>query len=126
MDPNYPDNNQIPPNNNKGKSISSGGKKEPMKVKYISNPIMVQANNESEFRAVVQELTGKNSPGTHPGPTAPAATRPPAGQGAQGGGGSSSYSSGFHQNMMWKDFWECVCFCFPFFSLKKCVYVLVD
>lgn len=35
-------------------------------MKYISNPIMVRASNETEFRAVVQELTGKTSdnPGT--------------------------------------------------------------
>ncbi|XP_047334094.1 uncharacterized protein LOC124937808 [Impatiens glandulifera] len=37
-------------------------KKKPIiKVTYISNPMKVRANNESEFRAIVQELTGKNS-----------------------------------------------------------------
>ncbi|XP_047340121.1 uncharacterized protein LOC124943687 [Impatiens glandulifera] len=39
----------------------SKAKKKPIKVTYISNPMRVQANNESEFRAIVQELTGKNS-----------------------------------------------------------------
>lgn len=34
--------------------------KEPMKVKYISSPIMVNAKNADEFRLVVQELTGKS------------------------------------------------------------------
>lgn len=36
-------------------------KKKPIKIKYISSPVMVQANNASEFRAIVQELTGLNS-----------------------------------------------------------------
>uniref|UniRef100_A0A0A0LFF9 VQ domain-containing protein n=1 Tax=Cucumis sativus TaxID=3659 RepID=A0A0A0LFF9_CUCSA len=34
----------------------------PIKVKYISSPMMVKANNESEFRAIVQKLTGQHSP----------------------------------------------------------------
>ncbi|XP_022142960.1 sigma factor binding protein 1, chloroplastic-like [Momordica charantia] len=34
----------------------------PIKVKYISNPMMVKANSESEFREIVQRLTGQNSP----------------------------------------------------------------
>ncbi|KAL8166656.1 hypothetical protein V2J09_008155 [Rumex salicifolius] len=92
MDPNYP--NNYNPGNSKGKSISNTNraKREPMKVKYISSPIMVQASNESEFRAVVQELTGKNSPGTHPGTTvAPDTAAATAGRGGgQGGGGGSS------------------------------------
>ncbi|GMG99589.1 hypothetical protein Nepgr_001429 [Nepenthes gracilis] len=36
-------------------------RKEPLRVKYISSPIIVNASSETEFRAVVQELTGKNS-----------------------------------------------------------------
>lgn len=32
-----------------------------MKVTYISNPMMVKASNASEFRAIVQELTGQHS-----------------------------------------------------------------
>ena len=35
--------------------------KKPIKIKYISSPMMVQAKNASEFRAIVQQLTGKNS-----------------------------------------------------------------
>ncbi|KAF3969566.1 hypothetical protein CMV_006646 [Castanea mollissima] len=35
--------------------------RKPMKVKYISSPIMVKAGNPSEFRAIVQQLTGKNA-----------------------------------------------------------------
>ncbi|KAK4717250.1 hypothetical protein R3W88_015588 [Solanum pinnatisectum] len=34
--------------------------KEPMKVKYISSPVLVNAKNADEFRSIVQELTGKN------------------------------------------------------------------
>ncbi|KAK3200710.1 hypothetical protein Dsin_024125 [Dipteronia sinensis] len=36
-------------------------KKTPIKVTYISSPMMVKASNASEFRAIVQQLTGKNS-----------------------------------------------------------------
>jgi|UPI000193D4C6 hypothetical protein len=36
-------------------------KKEPVKITYISSPTMVKATNASEFRAIVQELTGKDS-----------------------------------------------------------------
>ncbi|KAF3452324.1 hypothetical protein FNV43_RR02757 [Rhamnella rubrinervis] len=36
-------------------------KKKPIKIKYISSPMMVHANSASEFRAIVQELTGQNS-----------------------------------------------------------------
>ncbi|PRQ41767.1 hypothetical protein RchiOBHm_Chr3g0450331 [Rosa chinensis] len=38
----------------------------PIMIKYISSPMMVQANNASEFRAIVQELTGQNSDTTIP------------------------------------------------------------
>ncbi|PQP93278.1 hypothetical protein Pyn_22804 [Prunus yedoensis var. nudiflora] len=34
--------------------------KAPM-IKYISSPMMVQASNASEFRAIVQQLTGQDS-----------------------------------------------------------------
>ncbi|XP_021282108.1 uncharacterized protein LOC110414990 [Herrania umbratica] len=36
-------------------------KKNPIKIKYISSPMMVKASNADEFRAIVQELTGRNS-----------------------------------------------------------------
>ncbi|CAI0433983.1 unnamed protein product [Linum tenue] len=36
-------------------------KKEPLKITYISSPTLVKATNASEFRALVQELTGKDS-----------------------------------------------------------------
>ncbi|KAG6750665.1 hypothetical protein POTOM_045173 [Populus tomentosa] len=36
-------------------------KKEPVKITYISSPTMIKATNASEFRAIVQELTGKDS-----------------------------------------------------------------
>ncbi|GAB2287439.1 hypothetical protein Dimus_021816 [Dionaea muscipula] len=42
-------------------SSSVRPKNEPLTVKYISSPIMVSAKTESEFRAVVQELTGKDA-----------------------------------------------------------------
>ncbi|KAK4353658.1 hypothetical protein RND71_025852 [Anisodus tanguticus] len=47
----------------KGKNSSRRNnykKKEPMKVKYISSPVMVNAKNAAEFRSIVQELTGKS------------------------------------------------------------------
>ncbi|KAG2696670.1 hypothetical protein I3843_07G068300 [Carya illinoinensis] len=37
---------------------------EPVKVKYISSPVLVKASNPTEFRAIVQELTGNNSEDT--------------------------------------------------------------
>ncbi|KAM3200778.1 hypothetical protein T459_29812 [Capsicum annuum] len=40
----------------------SSKKKEPMKVKYISSPVLVNVKNPSEFRAIVQQLTGKSPP----------------------------------------------------------------
>lgn len=40
---------------------SNKTKKKPIKIKYISSPVLVQANNAFEFRAIVQEFTGKNS-----------------------------------------------------------------
>ncbi|PKI32135.1 hypothetical protein CRG98_047453 [Punica granatum] len=36
-------------------------KKKPLKITYISSPVMVRATTASEFRAIVQELTGKDS-----------------------------------------------------------------
>ncbi|CAN0830746.1 hypothetical protein LINGRAPRIM_LOCUS3357 [Linum grandiflorum] len=33
----------------------------PLKITYISSPTLVKATTASEFRALVQELTGKNS-----------------------------------------------------------------
>ncbi|KAK8545464.1 hypothetical protein V6N12_026298 [Hibiscus sabdariffa] len=36
-------------------------KKTPIKIKYISSPMMVKASSEAEFRAIVQQLTGQNS-----------------------------------------------------------------
>ncbi|KAL9344473.1 hypothetical protein Peur_062148 [Populus x canadensis] len=40
---------------------STKNKREPIKIKYISSPTMVKATNATEFRAIVQELTGKDS-----------------------------------------------------------------
>ncbi|KAB5511914.1 hypothetical protein DKX38_028942 [Salix brachista] len=40
---------------------SSKNKREPVKIKYISSPTMVKATSATEFRAIVQELTGKDS-----------------------------------------------------------------
>ncbi|OIT32384.1 hypothetical protein A4A49_55437 [Nicotiana attenuata] len=48
--------------NNAEEKQSSSKKKEAMKVKYISSPIMVNVKNPSEFRAIVQQLTGKSPP----------------------------------------------------------------
>ncbi|KAJ8551595.1 hypothetical protein K7X08_021610 [Anisodus acutangulus] len=42
--------------------MSTKKKVEPMKVKYISSPVMVNVKNPSEFRATVQQLTGKSPP----------------------------------------------------------------
>uniref|UniRef100_A0A7N2R181 VQ domain-containing protein n=1 Tax=Quercus lobata TaxID=97700 RepID=A0A7N2R181_QUELO len=36
-------------------------KQKPIKITYISSPTMVRACHASEFRKIVQELTGKNS-----------------------------------------------------------------
>ncbi|XAR53569.1 hypothetical protein NMG60_11022179 [Bertholletia excelsa] len=36
-------------------------KSPPIKVKYISSPMKVTAKNPTEFRAIVQELTGQNA-----------------------------------------------------------------
>ncbi|KAJ9180064.1 hypothetical protein P3X46_008355 [Hevea brasiliensis] len=44
----------------KSKKLSKN-KKKPVKITYICNPTMVRAANASEFRAIVQELTGKDS-----------------------------------------------------------------
>ncbi|KAK9123301.1 hypothetical protein Sjap_012903 [Stephania japonica] len=43
------------------KSTSKINNKQAMKVVYISNPMKVKASSASEFRALVQELTGKDS-----------------------------------------------------------------
>lgn len=40
---------------------SAKNKKKPLKITYISTPTMFRAANASEFRAIVQELTGKDS-----------------------------------------------------------------
>nr|XP_009771936.1 PREDICTED: uncharacterized protein LOC104222399 [Nicotiana sylvestris]XP_016441908.1 PREDICTED: uncharacterized protein LOC107767412 [Nicotiana tabacum] len=41
--------------------ISSSTKgREPIKVKYIDSPVMVNAKNATEFRTIVQQLTGKS------------------------------------------------------------------
>ncbi|KAF9660954.1 hypothetical protein SADUNF_Sadunf19G0017500 [Salix dunnii] len=40
---------------------STQNKRKPVKIKYISSPTMVKATNATEFRAIVQELTGKDS-----------------------------------------------------------------
>lgn len=34
-------------------------RREPIKVKYIDSPLMVNAKNATEFRTIVQKLTGK-------------------------------------------------------------------
>ncbi|XP_050225859.1 uncharacterized protein LOC126675288 [Mercurialis annua] len=47
---------------NLGKSIKPiKNKKKPIKITYISNPTLFRATNASDFRAIVQELTGKDS-----------------------------------------------------------------
>ncbi|RDX68145.1 hypothetical protein CR513_52893, partial [Mucuna pruriens] len=38
--------------------------KKPIKIKYISSPVFVKAKDISEFRAMVQNLTGKDSGAT--------------------------------------------------------------
>nr|GLL27869.1 hypothetical protein BC332_12740 [Ipomoea trifida] len=48
-------------NYNKQNPTGKSGK-EPIKVKYISSPVLVNAKNASEFRSIVQELTGKDPP----------------------------------------------------------------
>nr|DAD36712.1 TPA_asm: hypothetical protein HUJ06_007353 [Nelumbo nucifera] len=45
----------------KSKQITKVKRRKPIKVVYISSPTMVKASNEAEFRALVQELTGRNS-----------------------------------------------------------------
>ncbi|PHU17045.1 hypothetical protein BC332_12740 [Capsicum chinense] len=35
-------------------------RREPIKVKYIDSPLLVNAKNATEFRTIVQQLTGKN------------------------------------------------------------------
>ncbi|KAK7285150.1 hypothetical protein RJT34_19910 [Clitoria ternatea] len=41
------------------------GKKPAIKITYISSPVMVRACDASEFRSLVQQLTGKDSNNTH-------------------------------------------------------------
>ncbi|KAJ4719700.1 sigma factor binding protein 1, chloroplastic-like [Melia azedarach] len=48
-------------NPNKTPKGNAKTKKNPIKVTYISTPMKVKASSASEFRAIVQELTGKNS-----------------------------------------------------------------
>ena len=48
-------------NKSKTSPDSTKVERKPMKIKYISSPIMVKAGNPSEFRAIVQQLTGKNA-----------------------------------------------------------------
>lgn len=45
----------------KSKTAETKVKRNPIKVTYISSPMKVKASSASEFRAIVQELTGKNS-----------------------------------------------------------------
>ncbi|GAB2277610.1 hypothetical protein Dimus_012318 [Dionaea muscipula] len=47
-------------------STTVRSKNEPLRVKYISSPIFVNARSESEFRALVQELTGKDADHSSP------------------------------------------------------------
>ncbi|KAK4371354.1 hypothetical protein RND71_010829 [Anisodus tanguticus] len=35
-------------------------RREPIKVKYIDSPMMVNVKNATEFRTIVQQLTGKS------------------------------------------------------------------
>lgn len=37
-------------------------RKVPIKIRYISNPVMIKASNASEFREIVQKLTGQDGP----------------------------------------------------------------
>ncbi|KAB5511915.1 hypothetical protein DKX38_028943 [Salix brachista] len=53
----FPDQQEQPKKGQK----SSKNKREPVKIKYISSPTMVKATSATEFRAIVQELTGKDS-----------------------------------------------------------------
>ncbi|KAK7337928.1 hypothetical protein VNO77_18520 [Canavalia gladiata] len=43
------------------KPIPIRANKKVIKIKYISNPVTIQVQDASEFRAVVQNLTGKHS-----------------------------------------------------------------
>ncbi|KAJ6296947.1 hypothetical protein OIU78_022632 [Salix suchowensis] len=53
----FPDQQEQPKKGQK----SSKNKREPVKIKYISSPTMVKATSATEFMAIVQELTGKDS-----------------------------------------------------------------
>lgn len=56
----YPNDRQQKPQHSKTLKPKQTMKKA-VKVTYISSPLMVRACDASEFREVVQELTGKNS-----------------------------------------------------------------
>ena len=47
--------------NARNQKPDKGKKKGGVKIKYISSPMKVKASSASEFRAIVQELTGCNS-----------------------------------------------------------------
>ncbi|CAN0892845.1 hypothetical protein LINGRAHAP2_LOCUS17803 [Linum grandiflorum] len=51
----------LPTNKKQKQRMKKKKKKEPMKITYISSPTLVKAASASEFRALVQELTGKDS-----------------------------------------------------------------
>ncbi|KAF9608928.1 hypothetical protein IFM89_012096 [Coptis chinensis] len=52
---------RVQPHHPKLKRQSTKVKAKPMKIVYISNPMMFKANNCMEFRQIVQELTGQYS-----------------------------------------------------------------
>ncbi|GAB4855375.1 hypothetical protein Ancab_023998 [Ancistrocladus abbreviatus] len=94
---------------------ASKTKKEPPKVKYISSPIMVNARSETEFRAVVQELTGKDSgnpsPSQFPTTTASVAEQSRARERPTPGTDSISnvlldnvYSRELDDDILWREF----------------------
>ncbi|GAV66768.1 VQ domain-containing protein [Cephalotus follicularis] len=45
----------------KSQKLTKVKKNDPIKVTHISSPMLVKASNPSEFRAIVQELTGQYS-----------------------------------------------------------------
>nr|GMC59028.1 hypothetical protein A4A49_55437 [Ipomoea batatas]GMC61627.1 hypothetical protein A4A49_55437 [Ipomoea batatas] len=71
-------------NNNESRTGKKSGK-EAVKVKYISDPVTVNAKDASEFRAIVQELTGKTNHARHGNAKLPA--------GAVSGGSSRAKTS---------------------------------
>ncbi|KAM7526731.1 hypothetical protein LguiA_016633 [Lonicera macranthoides] len=48
-------------NGNEENSRIKGSDQKAIKVKYISSPVTVRARDASEFRSIVQQLTGHNS-----------------------------------------------------------------